>query len=181
MPSWEAMGLPGSLLHGNTETLPSSLNVQGAPKQSKSPRSWTRKTIKVQSSLAQQFAWCRPSMAAPAPCVLEAWFGHADLFPCLTLQGNPAPLRQGRVPKQAGPLRPQHTLLAQQQLSKRHGGSASHQQGCKEPLINPDPGSWLYHSPVLKVAPDGKKGKSTSAPQRLLYFPSLQIGSLLTL
>lgn len=94
---------------------------------------------------------------------------------------EPNPTGAGQGPKAGRTPEATAWVLAQQQLSKRHGGSASHQQGCKEPLINPDPGSWLYHSPVLKVAPDGKKGKSTSAPQRLLYFPSLQIGSLLTL
>lgn len=112
--------------------------------------------------------------------LLEALFGHADLFPCLPLQGSPAPLGQGSVPKQAGPEATPHAACTTATRQEAWRVSIS-PAGCKEPLINPDLGSWLYCSSVLKVAPDGKKGKSTSAPQRLLYFPSLQIGSLLTL
>lgn len=174
------MGLPGSLLYGNAQILPSSLNDQGAPKHSRSPRSWTRKKIKAQSSLPEQFASCSPSMPAPASwrhSLDRMTSSHAFLFKRTQTCWDRAGSQSRQDPREVTPHAAGTT--ATQRLS--HGGSASHHQVCKKPLINPAPGSWLYHSPVLKVAPDGKKGKSTSAPQRLLYFPSLQIGSLLTL
>lgn len=101
----------------------------------KAPYLGLGKKIKATKQLARTASLMQPPMPAPAPCLLETQFGYADLFPHLLLQGNPAPMGQGRVPKQAGPLRPHYKLLAQQQLSQKHGGSASHQQGCREPWL----------------------------------------------
>lgn len=125
IPSWEAMGLPRSQLYGNPQTIPSPLNDQGAPKHNESHRSWARKRIKAQSSFPEQFAWCSPSMPAPTPCLLEAQCGHADLFPCLPLQGNPAMLGQGRVPKQAGPQRG-HTTWCWHSSNSARGTEGQH-------------------------------------------------------
>lgn len=51
IPSYATMGLPGSLLYGKTQTLPSSLNDQSALSTVKAPDLELGRKIKVQSSL----------------------------------------------------------------------------------------------------------------------------------
>lgn len=185
-PIWYAqLGKPwvplGSLLYGSTQDpplLPEWLDCcRATPEHSKSPRSRRRK--KMDKAVCQT----QPLHASASPLPLGDWVWTCCPLPVPCSPRGPSHTGAGQGPKvgRRTPERPQHTLLAQQQCSKRRGGRASHQSGCREPPVNPDPGSWICHSPALKVAPDGKEGKSTSAPQGILCFPSSQIGSLFTL
>lgn len=138
---------------------------RGAPKHSKSPRSRTRKKTKGTKQLARTVSLMQPLRASSSPLPLGGLVRTCWTLPMPSSSREPSPDGAGQGGK-AGrtPEVTAHAACtaAAQQEAWRLSISPAGLQGA---LINPEPGSWSYHSPVLKVAPDGRRENPPQLPR----------------